>query len=707
MDGWSKYPFLRMLIPLAVGIWCYVCFTNLHIPILALPIAMAVMLVMAFVATFFIKRYRLRWLFGGIMACYLLFAGYALTCVKQASVHNDYFRNYENEADYYVARIFDYPIERENSIKVILDLQSQYADSADSRPVSGKVMAYFQKTDASMQLAYGDLVVIPAPVAEVSGPSNPGEFDYRCYLARKGVTGQSFLRDEDWIDLEVNEANPLFSFSYRFRDILLASLQRCGLKGDEFGVAAAILLGYDDDLADDVRQNYVAAGSMHILCVSGMHVGIIYLLAAALLSFLNRKKWMKLLKQILLLFLIWLYAMIAGLSPSILRSALMISFVIIGEILQRKGFAINSIAASAFVLLCVNPYNLFEIGFQLSYVAVIGIVVLQRPIYGWLCFKNKVADKAWEITAVSLAAQIATIPFTLFYFNQFTTYFWLSNLFMTPISFIVILGGMILLLLSWIPFLNTIVGYAVWGTVYVMNYLVSLVERIPGSIVKGLYISEFEFFLLLVAFVLILIFAKVKDDEVSKKEQHVVIATLSVLLLFAASVALRLYSYERHETMVIYSLRHHTAIDCISGNEHVLFADSTLMSDESTVDYSLKGCWAQCGLTSHPECIGLDEDIEKYFVQKQSNIISFSDKLLVLWDEEILSDSLSYRLPADFVLVTGKQKPDVPSLLRGYEVDKLLIDGSVPNYLAEKWEDQADEFGLMYYNLSDGAFEVK
>lgn len=696
-----------MLIPLAVGIWCCVYFTNFDIPIIVLPIAMAILLVMAMVTTFFVKRYRLRWLFGGIMACYLLFAGYALTSVKQASVQNDYFRNYESEADYYVTRVFDYPIERENSVKVILELQSQYADSANSRPISGKVMAYFQKTDAAMQLAYGDLIVIPAPVAEVSGPANPGEFDYRSYLVRKGVTGQSFLRDEDWIDLEVNEANPLYAFSYRFRDMLLASLQRCGLKGDEFGVAAAILLGYDDDLADDVRQNYVAAGSMHILCVSGMHVGIIYLLAAALLSFLNRKKWMKVMKQILLLVLIWLYAMIAGLSPSILRSALMISFVIIGELLQRKGFAINSIAASAFVLLCVNPYNLFEIGFQLSYVAVIGIVVLQRPIYGWLCFKNKIADKAWEITAVSLAAQIATIPFTLFYFNQFTTYFWLSNLFMTPISFIVIMGGMILLLVSWIPFLNTVVGYAVWGAVYVMNYLVSLVERIPGSILKGLYISEFEFFLLLVAFVLILVFAKVKDDEVSKKEQHVVIATLSVLLLFAVSVASRLYSFERQDTMMVYSLRHHTAIDCVCGNEHVLFADSTLMSDESTVDYSLKGSWAQCGLSSHPDCIGLDEEFGNDYVMKQSNIISFGDKLLVLWDEEKLSDSLSYRLPTDFVLVTGKQKPDVPSLLRGYEVEKLLIDGSVPSYLAEKWETQADEAGLSYYNLADGAFEVK
>lgn len=707
MDSWPKYPFLRMLLPLAVGVWCCAVFPDFQISVTLLLVTMVALLAMAFVATFFVKRYRLRWLFGSIMACYLFFAGYALTTVHQTDVHDDYFRNFENEADYYVARVFDYPTEREKSVKVVLELQSQYSDSLPSCQVSGKVMAYFQKTDEAMRLAYGDLVVISAPVGEVPAPANPGEFDYRNYLIRKGVTGQVFLRDDDWIDLQANEANPLYAFSYRFRDILLASLNRCGLQGDEFGVAAAILLGYDDDLADEVRQNYVAAGSMHILCVSGMHVGIIFLLASALLSFLNRKKWMKILKQVLLLALIWFYAMIAGLSPSILRSALMISFVIVGDILQRKGFAINSIAASAFVLLCVNPYNLFEIGFELSYAAVIGIVVLQRPIYGWFCFKNKVADKIWEITAVAIAAQLATIPFTLFYFNQFTSYFWLSNLFMTPISFIVILSGMVLLLVSWIPFVNTLVGYVVWGAVYVMNYLVSHVESMPFSIIKGLYVSEFEFFLLLIVFVLILVFAKVKEDEVTKREQHLVIATLSVLLLFVGSLSLRIYSSERQDVMMVYSLRNHTAVDCVSGKEHVLFADSTLMADNSTVDYSLTGGWAKMGLPMRPECIDLHADFENAFVKKQANLLSYKGTLLAFWDEERLSDSLSYRIPVDFMLVTGKQKPDVASLMRGYEVGKLLVDGSVPAYLAERWKQQADEVGLPIYCLSNGALELK
>ena len=535
MSDWSKYPFVRILIPFALGVWFCVNLPSLQLAPMTVVFVALALLAMAALTAFVLKSYRFNWVFGTIMACYLIMAGYALTRVHESETSKDYFRNFETDASCYVARIYDDPVEKANSIRAVLSLEYQFGDSLPSRAVTGKVMAYFSKTDSAFALHYGDLVAIPTPIRELQPPLNPEEFDYRTYLLRKGITGQTYLKDEDWIDLEVNNANPLYAFSYRFRNTLLASLHRSGLNDDEFAVASAILLGYDDKLADEVRKNYVAAGSMHILCVSGMHVGIIYLLANLLLGFLNRKKWQKTLKQVLLLALIWFYALIAGLSPSILRASLMISFVIIGEVIRRKGFVINSIAASAFILLCINPNNLFDIGFQLSYAAVIGIVVLQRPIYSWFVIKNKLLDKIWNVTAVALSAQIATIPFTLFYFNQFTTYFWLSNLFMTPISFIVVISGMVLLLVSWIPYLNVLVGYLVWGSVYVMNAIVSWIERLPFSIVKGLYVSEFEFSMLLLAFIMLLLC-------VALKKRRMFIGVLSALLLMMLSVTVRLDS---------------------------------------------------------------------------------------------------------------------------------------------------------------------
>ena len=577
MTDYAKYPFVRMLIPFALGVWCCVCISSFRLtPTVTIGIALA-LFAMAAVTAFVLKSYRHNWVFGAVMACYLVLAGYALTQVHQAETQKDYYRNYEADAKYYVARVYDYPTERPNSIRTVLDLEYQFGDSLPSRPVTGKVMAYFPKSDSAFALRYGDLIAIPAPVRAVTPPLNPGEFDYKAYLERKGITGQIYLKDEDWLDLQINNANPIYAFSYRFRDILLASLQRSGLSNDEYGVAAAILLGYDDNLADEVRKNYVAAGSMHILCVSGMHVGIIYLLASFLLGFLNRKKWQKVLKQALLLALIWFYALIAGLSPSILRASLMLTFVIVGEMIHRKGFIINSIAASAFVLLCVNPNNLLEIGFLLSYAAVLGIVVLQRPIYSWFVIKNKLLDRAWEITAVALAAQAGTIPFTLFYFNQVSTYFVLSNLFMTPISFIVVISGMVLLLVSWVPYLSTLVGYLVWGAVYVMNWVVAQIESFPGSIVKGLYISDLEFALLLVALLLLLL-------RVVLQKRQLFIAFLGTLLLVMVSVTVRMYSSEYQQGMMVFSLRNHTAVDFVRGGEHLLLADSTLTADASTVD---------------------------------------------------------------------------------------------------------------------------
>lgn len=699
MTDYAKYPFVRMLIPFALGIWCCVCLPAFRLsPITTIGVALA-LFVLASVTAFMLKSYRSNWFFGVVMGCYLALTGYALTRVYESETQRNYFRNFEADAHYYVARVYDYPTERTNSIRMVLELEYQFGDSLPSRPVSGKVMAYFPKSDSAFALQYGDLIAISAPISEVTPPLNPGEFDYRAYLGRKGITGQTYLRDEDWIDLQTNNANPIYAFSFRFRDVLLASLQRSGLNDNEFGVAAAILLGYDDKLADEVRKYYVAAGSMHILCVSGMHVGIIYLLAGILLGFLNRKKWQKTLKHVLLLILIWLYALIAGLSPSILRASLMISFVIIGEMISRKGFIINSIAASAFVLLCVNPYNLFEIGFLLSYSAVIGIVVLQRPIYNCLYIKNKLLDRAWEITAIALAAQIATIPFTLFFFNQFTTYFWLSNLFMTPISFVVVISGMVLLLVSWIPYLNTLVGYLVWGAVYVMNWVVGQIESMPMSIIKGLYVSEFEFSLLLLAFLLLLLM-------VALRKRQLVIPMLSALLLVMVSVTIRLYKTDNQHGMTFFCLRNHTAVDFVRGGEHLLLADSSLMMDESSVDYSLRGAWTMRHLSAHPKTIGFDEDYENGFFRKKSDLITFDGMLLSLWDGQRFSDSLSFRLPVDYLLVLGRQTPDVQSVVNRYALKCLLIDGSVPRYLTEKWVGQAQTLGIPYYCIGSGAMEV-
>lgn len=701
MINWNKYPFVRLLLPFATGVWLCLFFTSFRFNFVALYTTMLLLLVSLALVSRYVKNYDKAWIFGAVLAFYLFSTGYAITQVYDEQEKITCFRNCNEEIKAYITRVYDAPEERENSYKVVLEMRELVLDSSRAVPASGKVIAYFSKDDVVAGLAYGDMICFNKPVAEVQPPRNPGEFDYRSYLQRKGIIGQIYLGEDEWRPLNERQANPIYAFSYSFRDKMLASLQNCGIKGDEFGVAAAILLGYDDNLTPELRQSYSAAGSMHILCVSGMHVGIIFLMASFLLGFMDRKKWLKMTKQVILLALIWFYALIAGLSPSIMRASIMISLCIIGDILNRKGFTINSIAASAFILLCINPTNLFEIGFLLSYSAVVGIVVLEKPIYNLVYIKNKRLDKLWEIEAVALAAQIATTPFTIFYFNQFTTYFWLSNIFLTPISFIVVLSGMTLILVSWIPYLNTIVGYVVWGTLYVMDKIVIWIESLPLSIIRGLYISRLELFLLLFTLIAFLLFVTSK----SKRRFYAVIVPLA---MFVCCFSIRHLTTRQVEEIEFYSLRKHTAIDIVSRGQHVLIADSTLVEDKGTVDFSLAANWYRLSLDDSPAVIGLDDNFDGEFVSKRGNLILFGDKLVALAEPAItLANPIDDKIKIDYLLYYGNNRNSLDRYANLYNISYLVIDGTVPNYLAEKLTQQAEELNIPYTCLSDNALICK
>ena len=697
MINWNKYPFVRLLLPFAIGVWLCLFFTSFRLNFFALYATMLLLLVVLALVSHYIRNYDKAWVFGAVLAFYLFSAGYAITSVHDEQEKETCFRNRGDEIKAYITRVYDAPEERENSYKVVLEVKEMVLDSVHAVPATGKVIAYFSKDDIAAKLAYGDMLCFSKPIVAVQPPRNPGEFDYQSYLYRKGIVGQIYLGEDEWKPLDGRSANPIYAFSYRFRDMMLASLKKCGINGDEFGVAAAILLGYDENLTPELRQSYSAAGSMHILCVSGMHVGIIFLMASFLLGFMDRKKWLKTTKQLVLLALIWFYALIAGLSPSIMRASIMISLCIIGEMLNRKGFTINSIAASAFILLCINPANLFEIGFLLSYSAVIGIVVLEKPIYNLIYIKNKQLDKLWEIEAVALAAQIATMPFTIFYFNQFTTYFWLSNIFLTPISFVVVLAGMTLILVSWIPYVGTLVGYVVWGTLYVMDKIVMWIESLPLSIIRGLYISRLELFLLLVSLVALLLF-------VTSKSKRTFYAVTVSLALFVCCFSVRHLTSRQVEEMEFYSLRKHTAIEFVCRGQHVIVADSTFATDQGTIDYSLTTNWYRLSLGDSPFIVGLDENYDSDFVSKRGNLIMFGDKLVALAEPAItLAKPIEDKIKIDYLLYYGNNRNCLDRYANLYNISCLVIDGTVPRYLSEKLIQQAEDMNIPCRCLYDNA----
>lgn len=688
--NWNKYPFLRLVAALALGIALHEVWSDFHPEGRWLWCGFVTLIAGFMVLHRTLKSYRYRWIHGVMAMLVFVYLGFCRACLQEGRLCDF---NQMMQKGWCLARLEEPPVEREKTYKVVLDLEG-FSHCDEAICAEGKVMAYFQKTEEVEELAYGDLIAFHVPIESVAPPMNPGEFDYKKYLERRGVTGTVYLKEGDWFATGIRQENVVFSVAYRFRDQMIEALQRCGITGDELGVGAAILLGYDDNLPAQVRHNYVAAGSMHILCVSGMHVGIIYLLASFLLSLLGRSKGALFAKRIILLLLIWFYALITGLSPSIMRSALMISMIIFGEIIHRKGFTLNSIAASAFLLLLFDPNNLFAIGFQLSYVAVVGIVLMQKPLSNLVFVPNKLLAKVWEITTVSIAAQIATMPFTIYYFNQFTPYFWLSNLLMTPLSFVVILSGMTLLAVSWVPWMNLAVGKAVWYGLHWMNVVASGVEQLPLSLVKGLFMDDFQFGVSLVLLVLLLLF-------VNLRRKRMLMEMLVVSTVFTLSLAWRTQRLAGQSGVMVYSLRNHTAVAVVQGFNSVLLCDEELLAEPSAIDYSLKGHWAIAQLPMNPPCFTLAEDFNCPIAVKRKYLLSAQGVLLAFWNPDSSYDH-GHKVDVDYVLVCGRQKPNLRKVLAAYHVGTLLIDGSVPGYQAQEWMQQAEASHIPCRSLRDG-----
>ena len=684
MINWFKYPFIRLLMPFVVGIWLSFCYLDLSKNgVRIVFIAVILLGVALIVIASAIKDYHYRWVFGVLLNLHLILIGVTIVHIRDDDL--------DEYCDVWVARLSECPTEKEKSVKVVLKMQS----------CQGSVMAYFEKNERSLSLKYGDVIVFHEPPRRLEPPLNPEQFDYRKYLSRKGILRQVYLKDDSWEKLPESRANPVYAFSYRLRDFLLETMQKLGISGDEYAVAAAILLGYDDTLPTELRQKYVAAGSMHILCVSGMHVGVIFMVFSYMLGFLSKKeRWQHILKQSLLLLLIWFYALLAGLAPSILRSTIMLSFVILGEMLRRNGILLNSLAASAFLLLCIDPANLLNVGFLLSYCAVIGIVVLQKPLYRLVFSRSKLVDKIWELTSVTLSAQIATAPLSIYYFHQFPTYFWLSNLFMGPISTIVIMGGMVMLLIFFIPYINIGVAFCVKWLIHAMNFIVTWIENMPFSILKGLYINSLEFTCLITALLFLMI-------VVEHKKKRLFFAMLSVLLIFSVSQLTRAVKQRHQMSLTVYSVKKATAIDFVCGNEHVLLCDTTLINDPSIASFSIENNLVKEGVFTNGTFVLTDDPyFENPFLDKQGNLITFGGKTFGIFDKKsAFGVKMPFRPHLDYFIVQGRRNLDLERLLNCYIIDLLILDGSIPDYLSEKIIKKAEELGQDYYDVkTSGAF---
>jgi len=484
MNSWRPYPLLRLLFPFLAGIVTGTASGAAYSPFPVLA-AMTALAAAARIVLFAVPGYRYRWLAGLVINCFFLLAGFEIACLHRPTRDPAHFSLHPDGT--FIAVIGDPPALNRSPVKAVLEVRYRRQSGHWVR-TCGRALGYLKLPAKGCLLQYGDYLLLHAGFAAITDNSNPHSFNYPAYLQNQGITHRVYAGVHGWRPLAITPAGFSARMAYQLRGRLLGLLRNNRMQGREFAVAAALLLGYVDEIDAGLRNDYAATGAMHILSVSGMHVGIIYLFLEFLLGFLKKSKAGRYLKTIILILFIWFYALLTGMSPAVLRSAAMLSLPILGRQMGRSPDMFNIVSASVILLVALDPLLITDVGFQLSYLAVMGIVILYKPIYDLYVTSAWLPDKIWSILAVSLAAQLATMPITLFTFHQFPVYFMVTNIFVVPLSSLIIYFGIVALAVGNIPLAGLFTAKVLIFLVWLLNSAIHFIEELPGSVIRGIFI---------------------------------------------------------------------------------------------------------------------------------------------------------------------------------------------------------------------------
>jgi competence protein ComEC len=374
-----------------------------------------------------------------------------------------------------------------------------------------KILTYLPKSAAVKSAKPGDVLSMNGLPELIETDGNPYEFNYQKYLNDRGIGHRIFLREGQYDLLKGCSLMNISRHALIIREELIEILYRSGIQGAHVPLISSISFGARDEVDKETVQSFTNTGVIHVLAVSGMNVGLIFIILDFFLRFLKRRKLGLLFHTLAVLIGIWSYALVTGMSASILRAAVMFTFVVIGNAFRRNANIFNSLAVSAFLLILWDPAIINDIGFQLSYAAVLSIVVIQPLLYKRFYFKSRFLDKIWLLLSVTFAAQIGTLPFTLHYFHQFPVYFWLANLAVIPLVTIILYLSFVVIFLSLISgFFTSIFAFALDWTVRLVLISVNMVETLPHAVIKGIYPSYFQVIIILIMGWIFYIYYKVR-----------------------------------------------------------------------------------------------------------------------------------------------------------------------------------------------------
>lgn len=684
---WKKNPFIRLLLPIISGIlYQWYCTPAPRHICLFISISLVVIIVFFFVPLF--NRYRLSTLNGVAVSLLFFSCGLSLTFNQDIRERKDWFGHYLKKGDRLIVKLEESLVEKTKSFKADAVVTAVIENNRPI-PASGGIVLYFKKDSSMLRLSQGDQLMVLKNPTPILSSGNPAGFNYQRYSLFRGYTHQLYLEGGEFVVLPLRKISRLDKLLLTIRQWVLGVL-RSNIKGEkESGLAEALLIGYKYDLDKNLTNSYTNTGVVHIIAISGMHLGLVYLLLLLLLKPFEKNKRTRWLRPILILVALWLFTLLAGAQASVVRSAVMFTCIVAGEALSRKTSIYNTLALSAFVLLVYNPFWLWDVGFQLSYTAVLSIIIFSRPLYTAIYIKNKLIDKIWQLNAVTISAQILTLPLCLYHFHQFPNYFLFTNFIAIPISSIVLFGEILLCCICFIPALANFIGQVLEWLISWMNHYIENVEAMPFSVWRSLEISLFQTILLTIALSLL------SHSFIEKSKSFFKIGLIA-LFIFVFCRALSFINADRQQKVIVYNIPRQSAIDFLEGRNYFFAGDTTLESDEFAQRFHLQPSRQlyRALYNNHPANLIIS-----------GSYVQFHTKHILISENSISYSTSLQRLPLDLLVLSRKSVVAITQLAETFYIKQVVIDASVPSWKAEKWENDCAKLNIACHDVATkGAF---
>ncbi|MEI6409891.1 MAG: ComEC/Rec2 family competence protein [Bacteroidota bacterium] len=690
------YPFLRLLAPFLIGLSLGGHF-DMPLPGLGRVLLTGAMLAILF--AFGQYPYRFRWIFGAYLSLWLVGAGYFHIVQRHEMRQAAHFSTQLPTACYISGLVYDAP-SKGARLKIPIRVDAIGAEPDSMIATCGNLLLFLQIDSSSEQIRYGDRLWVRAVIRATEPPANPYAFDYRRYLHFQNIHYQAFVKPDSFGIVSSGQGSVLWRYAFEARDHLLRLLKIYIPTPDTYAVASALLVGYKDDLSDELRTAYAETGSMHALAVSGSHVGMLYMGLLFLLQlFQFRGRWGRWIEALLVLAVIWAFTFITGATASVLRASVMFSTYMLGKLIYREASAWNVLALSAFGLLVYNPYFLFDAGFQLSYAAVAGMVFFYPRFYrlspvmpGWL-------NAGWSVLLVGFAAQLGTLPLSLYYFHQFPVYFWLAGWVVVLGGAIFLWGGAVLAVLDLISvvlskWLGLGLFYMLWG----MNWLIINIQHLPGSVIGGVWVNVVAASLLYVGVVMLGAFM------VTRKSGWL-IGLLGLMLVLGVGRLVNHWEQDRQINLTLYDVGKKRLIDMMDGREG--FALSDTLTKKQLLFAAQSNRWAHGVMQCETHFLAQDSTWNRANMYWDPPFLQFFSKKIVLLDHWAMLKG-KRQCSVDVLVLSGNLRTDMANCLAHFPCKLVVFDATNSWRRVATWKAQCKELGVEFWDVGErGAYIVE